>query len=86
MTDNEKMEMLALMRQAIKEEVPPIVRETVRMETADLRADVADIKTDVSTLKTDVTGLKEKSFEVDRELTAINENVQYLIDVTRPRV
>lgn len=82
MTDNEKMEMLALMRQAIKEEVPPIVREIVRTETADLRADVADLKTDMSTLKTDVSGLKEKSFEFDRELTAINENVQYLIDVT----
>lgn len=70
------------MRQAIKEEVPPIVREIVRTETADLRTDVAGLKTDVSTLKTDVTSLKEKSFEFDRELSAINENVQHLIDVT----
>jgi chromosome segregation ATPase len=75
MTDDEKLEMLALMRQAIKEEVPPIVREIVRTETADLRADV-------STLKADVASLKEKSNEFDRELSAINENVQYLIDAT----
>ncbi|MFN8459041.1 MAG: hypothetical protein U0401_31070 [Anaerolineae bacterium] len=68
MTNDEKVEMLALMRQAIKEEVPPIVREIVRTETADLRADVAK--------------LKEKSLEFDRELSAINENVQYLIDAT----
>lgn len=40
MTNDEKREMLELLRQVVKEEVPPIVREIVREETADLRADL----------------------------------------------
>jgi chromosome segregation ATPase len=78
MTNEEKLELVELMRQAIREEVPQIVRE----QTADLRADVGTLKTDVAALKADVTELKRKATEFEQELQSITENVKYIIDVT----
>jgi chromosome segregation ATPase len=75
---------ISLIRQTIKEEVPPIVTamtepsfRELRDDVGQLKNDVSVLKTDVSVLKTDVRGLKDdvKVLKTDVNILKIDMHV-----------
>ncbi len=73
MTRDEKLEMLELMRQVVREETVGLRADiaTLQTDVTELKTDVATLKTDVAQLKNDVIGLKNdqaKMWQVIRNL------------------